>query len=99
MQDLLLKLAEQHPNNEVFKNNSEFQKLIFVESEAHVENPDKLIKMTNSIMAKLTQIFSVKQDKRFQACFGITEEGVPKSQITLPPKSGSLLRQIVVGRE
>jgi len=99
-QDLLLNLAEQHPDLEVFKNCQEFERIIFLDAENQIDNVQGLLKNTNSLLLKMTQISAIKQNQSFVTGFSLGEEASqsPQRQASAEGparpglKSGSLLR-------
>jgi hypothetical protein len=74
LQDLLLKLAEHHPDLDVFKASSDFSSLIFLDAESQINDPQKLIKQVNAIVSKLCQMFVIKQNTLFTKFFGIGDD-------------------------
>ena len=72
LQDLLLKLAKMHPNVAVLdEKNHFFNKLIFIDADSQIDNPENLLDCVNGILQKLTQIFAIKQNDDFLNFFGI----------------------------
>jgi hypothetical protein len=67
-------LAEQHPDLEVFKNCQEFERIVFVDAENQIDNVQALLKNTNSLLYKMTQIQAIKQNESFVTCFSLGEE-------------------------
>lgn len=91
-----------HPNVSVLdEKNQFFNKLIFIDADATIENPESLLEVVNSILQKLTQIFAIKQNDDFLNFFGIGPDSKSPGASDLAgrqsvtKKGGSLLRQIV----
>jgi len=71
-QDLLLTLAEQHPEFEAFNKCTEFEQVIMVDPARQVPNLDFLLKNVNQLLVKMTALFViVKQNESFMRFFGI----------------------------
>jgi len=54
LQDLLLKLAEDHPDLDAFKGSKEFEKVIFVDTEMSIDNVPALINNVQGLVNKMT---------------------------------------------
>jgi hypothetical protein len=61
LQDILLNLAESHSDIYVFKG-AEFEKIIFIDAENKVENPNDLVRQINVLMQQMSKIFVIKKD-------------------------------------
>ena len=90
-QDLLLTLAEQHPEFEAFNKCTEFEKVIMVDPARQVPNIDFLLKNVNQLLVKMTALFViVKQNQSFMRFFGIDTESLEEeatSKSTTPMKA------------
>jgi hypothetical protein len=90
-QDLLLTLAEQHPEFEAFNKCTEFEKVIMADPARQVPNIDFLLKDINQLLVKMTALFViVKQNESFTRFFGIDAQSIEAethSKSTTPMKA------------
>lgn len=93
LQDTLLEVAGKHADLSIFKSPT-FSKLVFIEASEEYHDSQDLIKMVNTLLGQMTQIFALKQNEDFLKLFGIFSDPAtsPQQQKAPLPKTGSLLR-------
>ena len=69
----MLSLAEAHPDVDIFKGSSEFEKVIFLDATMNIENVEALLNKINQLFLKMTQQYAIKSDQQFINFFGIND--------------------------